>query len=57
MLLIGQLRPKTSQEILVSDNIEPAPVDMTPRLHAKNVSYAIMGSTVGIYLILTALSN
>ncbi len=57
MLLIGYLKPKTNEEIEESDERNPAPVDMTPWSHAKNVSYAIMGSTVAIYLILTVVSS
>ena len=40
-----------------SDNADPAPGDMAPWKHAKNVSYGIMASTVGIYLLLTMASN
>jgi len=57
MLLIGYLKPKTDEEIKKSDERNPAPVDMTPWSHAKNVSYAIMGCTVAIYLILTVVSS
>ena len=57
MLMIGKLYPKTPEEISDSETIETAPVDMTPWLHAKNVSYSIMGCTVGIYLMLTVLSS
>ena len=57
MLIIGKLYPKTVEEIKKSDAEEAAPVDMTPWLHAKNVSFGIMGCTVGIYLMLTALSS
>ncbi|MAM43622.1 MAG: solute:sodium symporter family transporter [Candidatus Marinimicrobia bacterium] len=53
MLVIGHLKPKTNEEIAVSDQLDPAPVDMTPWEHAKNASYAIMATTVGIYLCLT----
>ena len=57
MLMIGKLYPKTPEEISDSESKEIAPVDMTPWLHAKNVSYGIMGCTVGIYLMLTVLSS
>ena len=57
MLVIGQLQPKTDAEMDASDERETAPVDMTPWEHAKNVSYGIMASTVGIYLLLTMVSN
>ncbi|MBH82517.1 MAG: solute:sodium symporter family transporter [Candidatus Marinimicrobia bacterium] len=53
MLVIGHLKPKSAEEIAVSDQLDPAPVDMTPWEHAKNASYAIMATTVGIYLCLT----
>ena len=57
MLVIGYLQPKTASEMEASDERDPAPVDMTPWAQAKNVSYAIMASTVGIYLLLTIASN
>ena len=57
MLIIGYFKPKTADEIAVSDQRDPAPVDMTPWNHAKNVSFAIMGITVGIYLVLTVISS
>ena len=53
MLVIGHFNPKSTEEIAVSDQRDPAPVDMTPWEHAKNASYAIMATTVGIYLCLT----
>ncbi|MEC9456274.1 MAG: solute:sodium symporter family transporter, partial [Candidatus Neomarinimicrobiota bacterium] len=53
MLVIGHFNPKSAEEIAVSDQRDPAPVDMTPWEHAKNASYAIMATTVGIYLCLT----
>ena len=53
MLVIGHLNPKSAEEIAISDERDPAPVDMTPWEHVKNASYAIMGTTVGIYLCLT----
>ena len=57
MLFIGYLYPKSEEEIAASDQREPAPVDMTPWKHAKNASYAIMASTVGIYILLSMISN
>jgi SSS family solute:Na+ symporter len=57
MLIIGYFKPKTADEIAVSDQRDPAPVDMTPWNQAKNVSFAIMGITVGIYLVLTVISS
>ena len=53
MLVIGYLNPKSTEEIAASDQRDPAPVDMTPWKHVKNASYAIMGTTIGIYLLLT----
>ncbi len=53
MLIIGQLKPKTVDEIVFSDQRNPAPVDMTPWVHAKSASLAIVGITIFIYLFLT----
>ena len=53
MLVIGYLKPKSVEEIAISDQRVPAPVDMTPWHQAKNASYAIMGTTVLMYLVLT----
>ncbi|MBL51770.1 MAG: solute:sodium symporter family transporter [Candidatus Marinimicrobia bacterium] len=53
MLLIGRLKPKTSAEIEISDEQDFEPVDMTPWPHAKITSYAIMCTTMFIYLALT----
>ena len=57
MLLIGKLKPKTEEEIAISDQRDPAPVDMTPWASAKKASVAIMGTTVFIYIGLTILSR
>ena len=57
MLLIGYFNPKSDQEIAISDEKTPAPVDMTPWPLAKKVSAGIFGSTIAIYLLLTALAN
>ena len=57
MLVIGKLRPKTAEEIAISDERDPAPVDMTPWAQAKHASFAIMGITVGIYLFLTLVAG
>jgi len=57
MLVIGHLNPKSAEEIAISDERDPAPVDMTPWEHVKNASYAIMGTTVGIYLCLTLIAS
>jgi len=56
MLVIGYIKPKSVEEIAISDQRVPAPVDMTPWHQAKNASYAIMGTTVLIYLVLTWVS-
>ena len=53
MLVIGYIKPKSVEEIAISDQRVPAPVDMTPWHQAKNASYAIMGTTVLIYLFLS----
>ena len=57
MLLIGKIKPKSEEEIAISDERVPAPVDMTPWTNAKNVSIAIMATTVGIYIFLTIASK
>ena len=57
MLLIGKIKPKSEEEIAISDERVPAPVDMTPWTNAKNVSIAIMATTVGIYILLTIASK
>ena len=57
MLLIGKIKPKLEEEIAISDEKVPAPVDMTPWTNAKNVSMAIMATTVGIYILLTIASK
>ena len=53
MLVIGYIKPKSVEEIAISDQRVPAPIDMTPWHQAKNASYAIMGTTVLMYLFLT----
>ena len=53
MLLIGYLKPKTEEEIKASDKRDPAPVDMTPWVKAKEASIAIVGTTFAIYLFLS----
>ncbi len=57
MLIIGYFKPKSIEEIAISDEKDPAPVDMTPWSQAKNVSIAIMGITIGIYLALSWISS
>ena len=56
MLIIGYFKPKTTEEIAISDERDPAPVNMTPWSQAKNVSLAIIGITIGIYLVLSWIS-
>ena len=53
MIILGQLYPKTEDEIAISDQKVPAPVDMRPWSQAKNASLAIVCATIGIYLFLT----
>ena len=53
MIVLGQIYPKTEDEIAISDQKVPAPVDMTPWSQAKNASIAIVCATIGIYLFLT----
>ena len=48
MLAIGKMKPKTVEEIALSDQREPAPVDMTPWSESKKVSLGIMSATLGI---------
>ena len=57
MLIIGKVKPKTTEEIAISDQRDPAPVDMKPWVQAKKVSFTIMCVTVGIYLFLTMASS
>ena len=57
MLIIGKVKPKTTEEIEISDQRDPAPVDMKPWVQAKKVSFTIMCVTVGIYLFLTMASS
>ena len=47
MLAIGKMKPKTVEEIALSDQREPAPVDMTPWSESKKVSIGIMSATLG----------
>jgi len=57
MLLIGYMKPKTAEEIAVSEETQPAPVDMTPWKSAKSVSIFIFIITVIIYVALTVMSR
>ncbi|MEC7980478.1 MAG: solute:sodium symporter family transporter [Candidatus Neomarinimicrobiota bacterium] len=57
MLAIGKMKPKTVEEIALSDQREPAPVDMTPWSESKKVSLGIMSATLGIYLLLTIVAQ
>mgnify|MGYP003328505731 FL=1 len=57
MLAIGKMKPKTAEEIALSDQREPAPVDMTPWSESKKVSIGIMSATLGIYLLLTMVAQ
>ena len=53
MLVIGKYRPKTADEIAISDLRDPAPVDMTPWSESRKVSVGIMGATFAIYILLS----
>ena len=57
MLAIGRYNPKTAEEIAISDQRDPAPVDMTPWSESKKVSLGIMGATFAIYLLLSAVAQ
>ena len=57
MLAIGKMKPKTVEEIALSNQREPAPVDMTPWSESKKVSIGIMSATLGIYLLLTMVAQ
>ena len=56
MLLIGQQQPKSEAEIAASEEREPAPVDMTPWVKAKQASLVIIIATVIVYLLLSWVS-
>ena len=53
MLVIGKYRPKSADEIAISDLRDPAPVDMTPWSESRKVSVGIMGATFAIYILLS----
>ena len=53
MLIIGKLKPKSDEEVAISDERAPAPVDMTPWSGAKAASWAIIILTVALYAALT----
>ena len=57
MLIIGKLKPKSTEEITISDQRDPAPVDMTPWSESKKVSIGIMGATFAIYLLLSMVAQ
>tara|TARA_Y100001960_G_scaffold93216_1_gene100408 strand:+ start:1533 stop:3161 length:1629 start_codon:yes stop_codon:yes gene_type:complete len=57
MLAIGKFQPKTPEEIAISDQRDPAPVDMTPWSESKKVSMGIMGATFAIYLLLSMVAQ
>ena len=57
MLAIGKYQPKTPEEIAISDQRDPAPVDMTPWSESKKVSMGIMGATFTIYLLLSMVAQ
>jgi SSS family solute:Na+ symporter len=57
MLAIGRYKPKTAEEIAISDQRDPAPVDMTPWSESKKVSLGIMGATFAIYFLLSLVAQ
>ena len=57
MLAIGRYKPKTAEEIAISDQRDPAPVDMTPWSESKKVSLGIMGATFAIYVLLSLVAQ
>ena len=57
MLIIGKLKPKSTEEIAISDQRDPAPVDMTPWSESKKASIGIMGATFAIYLLLSMVAQ
>ncbi|NQU66379.1 MAG: solute:sodium symporter family transporter [Candidatus Marinimicrobia bacterium] len=57
MLIIGYLKPKSAEEIAVSEVSVPAPVDMTPWKSAKRVSGFIVLITILIYIGLTIIAK
>lgn len=57
MLIIGKLKPKSTEEIAISDQRDPAPVDMAPWSESKKVSIGIMGATFAIYLLLSMVAQ
>ena len=56
MLLVGYLKPKSQKEIEISDERDPAPVDMTPWPKAKEASIIIVAVTILIYVLLSSIS-
>ena len=57
MLAIGKYRPKTADEIAISDQRDPAPVDMTPWSESKKVSKGIMSAALAIYIFLSMVAQ
>lgn len=50
-LLTGaKLKPKSDEEVAYSSERPPAPVDLTPWIHAKLASWVIVGLTVVMYV-------
>ena len=56
MAVFTSLQPRSQSEIEASEVPVESPVDMTPWAHAKRASWAIVATTVLIYLGLTALA-
>ena len=57
MLFIGYLKPKTELEVRESEKEDISSVDTSPWSHAKHVSFAIILTTIGLYLLLTLAAN
>ena len=57
MLVIGKYKPKTADEIAISDQRDSTPVDMTPWSGSKKASAGIMGMTFTIYILLSLVAE
>ena len=57
MLAIGKYKPKTFEDIAISEQRDPAPIDMAPWSKSRNVSLGIMGATFAIYFSLSLVAQ
>jgi len=57
MLIIGFFKPKSEREINKGYGIDIHPINMTPWKHEKSVSYIIIETTLGIYLLLSVIAG